>query len=143
MNYRKPRTSHDEQISTMMLAQAYENEFNVRIKQPLTKALQEEGYEDFPPQSEIKLIQKRLPNKRLTSGQLLRLVADNKHLQELLRRRGLDPEQVRATGGPVIELRNRVMHNNFRPEDIQVARDLILIRDRGAFRALILESERV
>jgi len=139
MNYRKPRTSHDEQISTMMLAQAYENEFNVRIKQPLTKALQEEGYKDFPPIGEIKLIQNRQP-KRLTSGQLLRLVVDNKHLQELLRRRGLDPAQVTATGGPVIEVRNRVMHNNFKPEDIQVARNLILIRDGGAFRALIPKS---
>jgi hypothetical protein len=136
MNYRSPRTSCDEQCSTMALALAYENEFNVRIRQPLTKALQEEGYEDFPPQREEKLIQNRKPNK-LTPGKLLRLVANNKHVRELLRGLGLDPEQVKATGYPVIELRNRVMHGDLRTEDIQVARDLILKRDCGAFLALI------
>jgi hypothetical protein len=133
--YRNPRTGHDEQFSTMMLVQAYEIEFDARITQPLLKRIVSEGHTDFPQQSEIKLVQGRRPNHRVTAGQVLRLVADNQHLQGLLKERGLNPERVTSTGRPVVELRNRVMHHNFKPEDVQLARDLILTSN-GAFRAL-------
>jgi hypothetical protein len=133
--YRNPRTGHDEQFSTMMLVQAYEIEFDARIAQPLLKRIVSEGHTDFPQQSEIKLVQGRRPNHRVTAGQVLRLAADNQHVQELLKERGLNPERVTSTGRPVVELRNRVMHHNFKPEDVQLARDLILTRN-GAFRAL-------
>jgi hypothetical protein len=137
LDYRSPRTGLDEHVSTMLLVQAYETEFLDRIKTPLLKRLLEERQTDFPPQSKIKLTENGRPNNRVTSLQVLHLVGDHPRLQELLRARGFDPIQLLATGRPVMELRNRVVHQDYRPGDIETARARILVRSGGPFQALI------
>jgi hypothetical protein len=137
--YRNPRSGYEEQFATLMLVQAYEAEFDARITQPLGKQLIFERYGDFPQEGSVRLVQGKRLNDRITAAQVLNLLSSDRHLQEILRERGLKWEIIVGTGRPVTVIRNKVAHRDYRPEHAQSARDLVL-GPKGAFKALFLAS---
>lgn len=112
--------------SSFLMSKAFENEFNIRVRDVLIHELTLRGYLQYPAQGDYRLVKGGVGNDRLTPGQVLRFVKEDLFLQGLLLRLGMDPESLAHACEPLLALRNQLVHEEFTIEDARAFRSRVL-----------------
>lgn len=122
---------------------AYELEFNTHLRHPLLERIAKECGGDYPADGNHKLFKNGSPVRNNTTGTILRFLREDSWVQELVRELGLNPEEVIATGNPIAQTRNDILHPSSRDPGVLLdrIRALILGNSGRAFRALISSKQ--
>lgn len=135
------RRDGSELSAAFLLAKAFENEFNLRIRNSIARRLIARGYNEYPAGGDRKFIRDGRLNERLTPGQVIYLIQHDSLLQRLLREEGLSPGDIIRVCDGVIALRNQLVHGDFTHQGAALLRERLLERSDNAFAVLVSATE--